>query len=86
MKRMEIYSCCPRGGSEEDQKMAAGLMRGQFLKLIDTVHFFNYQYMNVKKNTLTNYEFVFRNFRKHFGHIDRSATSSAPVPRQTGPG
>jgi len=39
-------------------------------------HFYNYQRINVKKNTLRNYEFVFNNFQKHFGEKELSSITS----------
>ena len=33
-------------------------------------HFFNYQRMNVKKNTLRNYEFILNHFQNYFGDIE----------------
>lgn len=34
--------------------------------------FFNYQRLNVKKNTLKNYEFILTAFQKHFGEVDQA--------------
>ena len=42
-------------------------------------HFFNYQRMNVKKNTLRNYEFILGNFQYHFGDIDLSTITSEDI-------
>jgi integrase/recombinase XerD len=42
-------------------------------------HFYNYQRMNVKKNTLRNYEFVLDNFQKHFGEKDLSSIISDDI-------
>ena len=42
-------------------------------------HFFNYLQMNVKKNTLRNYEFILNNFQHHFGDIDLSAITSEDI-------
>jgi integrase/recombinase XerD len=42
-------------------------------------HFFNYQRLNVKKNTLRNYEFILSSFQKHFGDIDLSVISSEDI-------
>ncbi|MFN2359159.1 MAG: hypothetical protein ABR534_15630, partial [Desulfotignum sp.] len=44
-----------------------------------TTHFFNYQRMNVKKNTLRNYEYILGSFQKHFGDIDLSVISSEDI-------
>jgi integrase/recombinase XerD len=42
-------------------------------------HFYNYQRMNVKKNTLRNYEFLLDNFQKHFGEKDLSSITSDDI-------
>jgi len=42
-------------------------------------HFFNYQRMNVKKNTLRNYEFILNNFQQHFGDIELSTVTSEDI-------
>ncbi len=42
-------------------------------------HFFNYQRMNVKKNTLRNYEFILDNFQNHFGDIELSSITSEGI-------
>ncbi len=42
-------------------------------------HFFNYQRMNVKKNTLRNYEFILSRFKNHFGDIELSAITSEDI-------
>lgn len=39
-------------------------------------HFYNYQRLNVKKNTLRNYEFIPDNFQNHFGDIELSSITS----------
>ena len=39
-------------------------------------HFYNYQKMNVKKNTLRNYEFILRKFQDHFTDIELSSITS----------
>jgi len=44
-----------------------------------TTHFFSYQRMNVKKNTLPNYEFILGRFQKYFGDIDLSIISSEDI-------
>jgi integrase/recombinase XerD len=41
--------------------------------------FFNYQRLNVKKNTFRNYEFILANFQQHFGNIELSSISSKDV-------
>jgi integrase len=42
-------------------------------------HFFNYQRLNVKKNTFGNYEFVLGNFHHHFGDIELSSITSEDI-------
>lgn len=42
-------------------------------------HFFNYQRMNVKKNTLRNYEFILSSFQNHFGDVEISNISSEDI-------
>lgn len=42
-------------------------------------HFFNYQRMNVKKNTLRNYQFILGNFQSHFGDIELSTVTSEDI-------
>jgi len=42
-------------------------------------HFLNYQRMNVKKNTLRNYEFILDKFQHHFGDIDLSFITSEAI-------
>ena len=42
-------------------------------------NFFNYQRMNVKKNTLRNYEFILGNFQDHFGDIELSSITSEDI-------
>lgn len=42
-------------------------------------HFYNYQGMNVKKNTLRNYEFILNNFQNHFGDIELSSVTSEDI-------
>ncbi len=41
--------------------------------------YFNYQRLNVKKNTFRNYEVILANFQKHFGDIELSSISSQDV-------
>jgi hypothetical protein len=41
--------------------------------------FFYYQRMNLKKNTLRNYEFILGNFKNHFGDIELSAVTSEDI-------
>lgn len=42
-------------------------------------HFYNYQRMNVKKNTLRNYEFILDNFQKYFGETNLSSITSEDI-------
>jgi len=42
-------------------------------------HFYNYQGMNVKKNTLRNYEFILTNFENHFNDIELSSITSEDI-------
>ena len=42
-------------------------------------HFFNYQRMNVKKNTLRNYECILGNFQQHFGDIELQSITSENI-------
>ena len=42
-------------------------------------HFYNYQRLNVKKNTLRNCEFILDNFQHHFGDIDLSSITSEDI-------
>ncbi len=42
-------------------------------------HFFNYQRLNVKKNTLRNYEFILGNFQDHFKDIELSSITSEDI-------
>ncbi len=42
-------------------------------------HFFNYQRLNVKKNTLRNYEFILGNFQNHFKDIELSSITSEDI-------
>ncbi len=42
-------------------------------------HFFNYQRMNVKKNTLRNYEFILDKFQYRFNDIDLSTIKSDDI-------
>ena len=38
--------------------------------------FFSYQKLNIKKNTIQNYEFVLTRFQDHFGEIELSSITS----------
>lgn len=38
--------------------------------------FFNYQNLNVKKNTIRNYEFILSRFQKHFGDVKLESITS----------
>ena len=50
------------------------------MKVFECVtHFFNYQQMNVKKNTLKNYEFILNNFQDYFGDIKLSSITSEDI-------
>jgi len=42
-------------------------------------NFYNYQRLNVKKNTLRNYEFILDNFQNHFGDIELSSITSEDI-------
>lgn len=42
-------------------------------------HFFNFQRLNVKKNTLRNYEFVLSKFQNHFNDIELSSITSEDI-------
>jgi hypothetical protein len=42
-------------------------------------HFYNYQRLNVKKNTLRNYEFTLDSFYNHFGDIELSSITSEDI-------
>ena len=42
-------------------------------------HFYNYQRMNVKKNTFKNYEFILSKFQWHFGDIGLSSITSDDI-------
>jgi integrase/recombinase XerD len=42
-------------------------------------HFFNYQRMNVKKNTIRNYEYILTNFQNYFGDVDLSSITSEDI-------
>ena len=42
-------------------------------------HFFNYQRLNVKKNTFRNYEIILNNFQNHFGDIELSSIKSEDI-------
>ncbi len=41
--------------------------------------FFNYQKLNVKKNTILNYEFILSRFQKHFGDVELSSITSDDI-------
>jgi hypothetical protein len=41
--------------------------------------FFNCQRMNLKKNTIRNYEFFIGNFQEHFGDTDFSSINSEGI-------
>ena len=42
-------------------------------------HFYNYQRLNVKKNTFRNYEFILESFQNHFGDIELSSITSEDI-------
>jgi integrase/recombinase XerD len=42
-------------------------------------HFFNYQRLNVKKNTFRNYELIPNNCQDHFGDIELSSLTSESI-------
>ena len=42
-------------------------------------HFFNYQRLNVKKNTFKNCELILNSFQNHFGDIDLSSIKSESI-------
>jgi len=44
-------------------------------------HFYNYQRLNVKKNTLRNYQFILDKFQKHFGDIKLALITSENILR-----
>ena len=42
-------------------------------------YFFNYQRLNVKKNTFRNYEIILKNFQNYFGDIELSSLTSEDI-------
>ena len=42
-------------------------------------HFYNYQKMNVKKNTLRNCEFILSKFQNHFGDLGLSSITPEDI-------
>jgi site-specific recombinase XerD len=42
-------------------------------------HFFNYQKLNVKKNTIRNYEFILGRFQKHFRDAELESITSNDI-------
>ena len=54
--------------------------RGCTMKVSQGIEqFFNYQRLNVKKNTFKNYEFILEAFQYHFGDIQLSSISSDSI-------
>ena len=50
------------------------------MKILKCVpHFFNYQRVNLKKNTIRNYEFVLGNFQEQFGEAELSSITPEDV-------